>query len=200
MASEQQENFIKNMETLTEVLLAIPFSPRISLARKYINNMKILLWKKRFQRRVVLKAFFPLSFFPLRTQPFSVSFFIVNVFAEDLEYLWMIMFHWLPYRLENWKAIPPNTAKLLQSLFTEARRVMSGRLFDRDARRRSASQAVSSNPFSSEYSSGKWQDVTCWFVFSIKKAWLLKEHDSQLPRCRRSTDSQSEYMCKLLLS
>lgn len=82
-----------------------------------------------------LKSFFPSFFLPSPYSTLFCLFFIVNVFAEDLEYLWMIMFHWLPYRLENWKAIPPDTAKFLQSLFTEARRVMSGRLFDRDARR-----------------------------------------------------------------
>lgn len=72
------------------------FSPsllvQISLATKHINNMKILFWK---QPRC-LKSFF-FAFFSSRN-PF-LSIFIEDVFAEDLEYLWMIMFGWLLYRL-----------------------------------------------------------------------------------------------------
>lgn len=102
MASEQQENFIKSVETLTKVFHAIAFFPSISRARKSINNMKILLWKKRFLCRVVLKAFF--SFFSLHN-PFRSPFFIGDVFAEDLEYLWKIMFstgfHILAMKIER---------------------------------------------------------------------------------------------------
>lgn len=107
----------------------------ISRARKSINNMKILLWKKRFLCRVVLKAFFS---FLLLAQPFSFSFFYrgrlcrgFRIFMDDN------VLQWLPYpRHENWKALPPDNGEFLKTLSTVSRRVMLESLFDREKRRR----------------------------------------------------------------